>query len=339
MAEKQSSQIKNKERPKVVVDCDAGSDDVFALAMLIAAHKLENIELLAITCVDGNTSVDNVVKNVFRTLHVCDASNIPVFKGANSALLNVNDEYKNIAFHGLDGLGDVFVNKPVDIRALKEEHAVCALHRISNEYHGQVTVICLGPLTNIALTMKMYPQFVNSVDKFLVMGGNNTAVGNTTSQAEFNFYADPESVHIVLSNVKKNLYLLPWETCMRSTITHEWRKTVVGKINNPVNNFLSTIDDAIYDQDKKIKVPFYRPCDAFVSAFFLRPDIAKSIKMYHIDIELNGKRTRGQVVIDHLMMNEPNAYIIEEINYELFKDLMIFTADPNTEKSRELLNW
>ncbi|CAB0045315.1 unnamed protein product [Trichogramma brassicae] len=79
MAEKQNLQIKNKERPKVVVDCDAGSDDVFALAMLIAAHKLENIELLAITCVDGNTSVDNVVKNVFRTLHICDASNVLVF--------------------------------------------------------------------------------------------------------------------------------------------------------------------------------------------------------------------------------------------------------------------
>ncbi|OXU30884.1 hypothetical protein TSAR_002605 [Trichomalopsis sarcophagae] len=322
---------------KIIVDCDAGTDDALALTMLIAAHKQKKIEIMAITCVTGNTYVDNVINNVFRTLHVCDAVDIPVHKGADSALLSTENARVAVShgFHGSDGFGDVYTDKP-DISKLKDEHAVCALHRITSQYPGEVTVLGLGPLTNIALAIKMYPDFASNVKKYLVMGGNLSAIGNITSQAEFNFYADPESVHIVMSFAAKKMWLLPWETCMKSNITHEWRDNIFGKIDTPVVELINAIDGGIYNTNEK-RTWNYRPCDAFIAGVLLRPDIAKDVVLHHVDIELSGLKTRGQVVIDHLISNEPNVHVIQDLDFETFKDLLLYAANPNTKNSRVLL--
>ncbi|XP_076246488.1 inosine-uridine preferring nucleoside hydrolase-like [Calliopsis andreniformis] len=156
-----------------IIDCDAGVDDALALIILIAAHKKKQIQIKAITCVNGNTTVENVVNNVFRTLNVCQVTDIPVFQGAHAPLLpmqNANDQY-----HGSDGFGDVYTTK-VEINKLQEEHAVCAMHRIVSEDPNKVSIICLGPLTNIALAIKLYPQFVHNVQEFYIMGGNATDI-------------------------------------------------------------------------------------------------------------------------------------------------------------------
>ena len=104
-----------------------------------------------------------------------------------------------------------------------------------------------------------------------------------------------------------------------------------------VAKFLNIIDDSIYTEEEKVKLPYYTPCDVFLAGYVLRPDIANKVGMYHVDIELNGAKTRGQVVIDHLMTNEPNAYIIEDLNFDILKLLMVFTADPNPQNSSILL--
>ncbi|XP_031787342.1 inosine-uridine preferring nucleoside hydrolase isoform X2 [Nasonia vitripennis] len=324
---------------KIIVDCDAGTDDALALILLIAAHKQKKIEILAITCVTGNTYVDNVVNNVFRTLRVCDALDIPVHKGADSALLSTESArivVRHGFHHGSDGFGDVYTDKP-DISKLKEEHAVCALHRITAKYPGEVTVLGLGPLTNVAIAVRMYPDFAKNVKKFLVMGGNLCALaGSLSSQVDFNFFADPESVHIVMNFAAKKMWLLPLGTCMRSNITHEWRDNVFGKIDTPVVELINTIDSGKYKTSKK-RTLNYRPCDALLAGVLLRPDIAKDLALHHVDIELNGLKTRGQVVIDDLASNEPNVHIIQDLDFETFKDLLIYAANPNTENSRVLL--
>ncbi|KAG7200322.1 hypothetical protein KM043_017784 [Ampulex compressa] len=212
----------------VIVDCDAGIDDALALMMLIATHKLQKIKIAAITCVKGNTNVENVTENVFRTLHACEATDIPVYKGAYSPLL-VAHIAVNLQYHGEDGFGDVYANKP-DTSKLQEEHAVYALNKIVSANPGKVSIVCLGPLTNIALAIMMYPNFIKNVNELFIMGGNSTAQGNTTAQAEFNFYMDPESAHIVLNSKVNSIWLLPWETCLKCQIPMEWRKDVLAGI-------------------------------------------------------------------------------------------------------------
>ncbi|XP_050477155.1 pyrimidine-specific ribonucleoside hydrolase RihA-like isoform X2 [Bombus huntii] len=281
---------------KVIIDCDAGIDDALALIILIAAHKQKKIQIEAITCVNGNTTVDNVVKNVFRTLDVCKATDIPVYQGAYAPLVCIKNAVQD-HYHGIDGFGDVY-NTQIDTR----------------------------PLTNIALAIKMYPQFVDHVKEFYIMGGNATAQGNITPQAEFNFYMDPESVHIVFNNNKNPLRLLPWETCLKSCISHEWRRDVLGKMDKPCIQLMNDIEYA-YQKTRKRRFPNYITCDAILAAILLKPEIAQNVVPYHADIELNGTRTRGQVVLDHLLLNEPNVLLIQDFDSESFKKLLIFSVD------------
>ncbi|XP_051173343.1 inosine-uridine preferring nucleoside hydrolase-like [Leptopilina boulardi] len=323
---------------KIIVDCDAGTDDALSLILLIEAHKLNKIELLGITCVNGNTSVDNVVSNVFRTLEVCNGNDIPVYKGAYSSLLNMENKNKtdeNIKYHGSDGFGDVFQNEP-DINKLKSEHAVCALEKIVSQFPDEVSILALGPLTNIALAIKMYPNFANNVKRFYVMGGNYTALGNTTPQAEFNFFSDPESAHILLCSTNK-LWLFPWETCLKSQVTNEWRKEVFGQIDTPVVHLMNAIEAEILSSPEKM-LPFYTPCDVFLAAVVLNPKMVTNLVPYHIDIELNGNKTRGMVVIDHFMTNESNAHIIKDFDSEIFKNFLLFAANPLEYKNRIFQN-
>ena len=314
----------------LIIDCDAGVDDALALILLIAAHKQKQIQIKAITCVNGNTTVDNVVTNVFRTLDVCEASDIPVFQGAHSPLLCTQNA-KHAAddqYHGSDGFGDVYTTK-TDTSKLQTEHAVCAMHRIVMEDPGKTTVVCLGPLTNVALAIKMYPQFVNNVKEFYIMGGNATAQGNITPQAEFNFYTDPESVHIVFNSNKRPLWLLPWETCLKSHISHEWRKDIFGKINKPCVQLMNDIENGCSKIRKK-HFPTYISCDAILAGILLNPEIARNVASYHADIELSGNRTRGQVVLDHLLSNEPNVFLIQDIDSEMFKVALVSSVDTDS---------
>lgn len=150
----------------IIVDCDAGIDDALALIILLTAHKKKEVIVKAITCVNGNTTVDNVVKNVFRTLEVCHVTDvsyivpfflflqrltqflifyhvhssscqIPVYRGAYSALLdtpNARDAAAEL-YHGTDGFGDVYTDEP-DTSKLQQEHAVYVLHNIVSKDPG-----------------------------------------------------------------------------------------------------------------------------------------------------------------------------------------------------------
>ncbi|KAG5314015.1 IUNH hydrolase, partial [Acromyrmex insinuator] len=307
----------------IIVDCDAGIDDALALIVLLASHTTKRLNIKAITCVNGNTKVSNVVRNVFRTLHVCDCTDIPVYRGAYSSLLDTPNakETASECYHGKDGFGDIFTDDP-DTSKLQEEHAVCALHRITSEEPGNISVICLGPLTNIAMTIKLFPEFVNNVKELFVMGGNSTAQGNITAQAEFNFYADPESVHIVLNSINKPLWLLPWESCLEARITHEWRRDVLGKIDKPCVHMMNKIEESRRLQAKKY-FPYYTVCDAFLAGIVLIPRMAKNVVPWHADIELNGNKTRGQVVLDHLLSDKPNVNLIHSFDSEIFKEILL----------------
>ncbi|XP_046736193.1 pyrimidine-specific ribonucleoside hydrolase RihA-like [Diprion similis] len=315
------------ERKLVIVDCDAGIDDALALILLAGAHKLNKIQLLAVTCVNGNTNVENVVNNVFRTLQTCGLADIPVYKGAYSPLLST--ESARIAatelFHGPDGFGNMFIDKP-DTSKLQKEHAVHALYRMVCENPGEVSITCIGPLTNIALAIKLYPDFISKVKEFYVMGGNYTAQGNITAQAEFNFYSDPESVHIFLANNIKPHVLLPWETCMKYAVDPKWKNHVFGKIDTPEVRLMDTLHEFYLNNNKGYAI--HKPCDAILAAIVLRPDMATKLIEHHADIELTGCRTRGQVVIDHLESNKPNTSTVIEYDSEIFKELLILALDP-----------
>lgn len=177
---------------QILLDVDTGRDDALAL-MFAVRHP--DIRVHAITCVAGNTSVENATANTLSILDLVDAPAIPVALGARRPLIEAPRDASWI--HGVYGLGDVKL--PVSGRSIEPFHAVELMRRCLRDAEDQVTIIALAPMTNIALLLRLHPEVVGRIKQIIFMGGSAT-VGNATPVAEFNFWHDPEAAHIVLTS-------------------------------------------------------------------------------------------------------------------------------------------
>ncbi|XP_059490511.1 inosine-uridine preferring nucleoside hydrolase-like [Neocloeon triangulifer] len=318
--------------PLVVVDTDPGTDDALALYMLLAADKRKMIKLVAVTCVDGNTSVHHGTRNALRVLQSVDRLDVPVFKGAVEPLIvepvpKDESRVSHAGYHGEDGFGGAKFDKEPDLGLIQNKTAVAGLTDLARQYKGRLSLVCVGPLTNVALAIKSDPEFAGNIKDIFVMGGNMSGVGNVTSCAEFNFFHDPEAAHIVLANAQSHITLVPWEPTKAQGMSYEWREKVFGKANTKQIELLNKIEQTV---NEKSKNPSWIPCDSFITAAFIDPSIITKLETYHLTVELHGVRTRGQVVIDHLRKCDDNVKLIKEVDLEKFKQLMYMAVDhPN----------
>nr|CAD7402209.1 unnamed protein product [Timema cristinae] len=272
-----------KEPRKVIVDLDAGTNDAMALLMLLAADSRSDIRLLGVTCVHGNTTVDNVCINVLRVLGTVGRFDVLVYRGAEEGLIQATPQ-TNHQFHGADGFGEVKFPHTPNLKLLQPEHAVVALNKITS-----------------------YPN-------------HHKGMGNTTSAAEFNFHSDPEAAFIVLNRAQCPITILPWETCVNTKITFDWRFQVLGGIHNPHMDLMNAIERSVYE---KANLSHWMPCDALLSAVVLYAQVTTKCHSCHMTVELHGHFTRGQAIVDHLEENEPNVTVVDQLDVELFKRLLI----------------
>jgi len=173
---------------RLVIDTDPGVDDALAI-MAAFAHPKALVE--AITTVAGNVSLERTTANACTILDVLE-QNVPVYAGCNCPL--VGDAVDAGHIHGEDGLGDS--GYPPSARQVADEHAVNALIRLANEWPGELTLVAIGPLTNVALATRLDPMLPQKYARLVVMGGSIRGVGNVTTAAEFNVYADPEAAAV-----------------------------------------------------------------------------------------------------------------------------------------------
>jgi pyrimidine-specific ribonucleoside hydrolase len=179
-------------RKNLILDVDTGVDDAFAL-LFAARHPM--INLVGVTCVDGNTNLKNVVANTLKVLDAAGAGEIPVAAGATRPLV---DEPRYAEFvHGSDGMVDMGIapsNRKVDPRP-----AVELLRDLIEGSAEPITLIPLAPLTNVALFLRAFPESAKKLERIVLMGGSASA-GNATATAEFNIWHDPEAAAIVFSS-------------------------------------------------------------------------------------------------------------------------------------------
>jgi len=214
MDQKSSGSVVKKR--KVILDTDCGSDDALAIVLLL---RDPNIELLAITTVFGNVSLRQATENVGIILSLFKGNNIPYYAGASHSILETKTP-EGWEGHGKNGLGDAIfpeVNPRVEPQ---KEHAALALIRLISSNPGEVNIICLGPLTNLALAMRLDTQIPSKIASITMMGGSSSAKGNASVAAEFNIHCDPEACHIVLSTVPPTLspILVTWDLCENAAI-------------------------------------------------------------------------------------------------------------------------
>ena len=182
------------EKRKIIMDCDPGTDDAVALAY-VAAHQ-ERLELLAITTVSGNQSIEKVTKNALDLAQFYGLK-VPVAQGMDAPLVKAPIYAEE--FHGETGLGSCVL--PQSPEEAVSEHAVLFLHRLLEnlEEKEKITIVATGPMTNIAMLLKLFPQVKKHIREIIFMGGAAMG-GNMTACAEFNMYVDPEAAKIVFQS-------------------------------------------------------------------------------------------------------------------------------------------
>jgi purine nucleosidase len=205
---------KDKDMTAVIIDCDPGIDD--ALALLLAAGSPE-LDLLAVTTVAGNRRAHITSRNARRILDLAGKTAIPVHAGAAMPLGHAQARCNLV--HGEDGLGGVDICEP---SALHDgPAAVRIVQCLLDQPEHSVTVIAIGPLTNLALAEALSPGILRRAHRLLIMGGALQVPGNITPAAEFNFYADPIAANMVLQ-AGAEVVLFPLDVTGRAEMSVEW---------------------------------------------------------------------------------------------------------------------
>ncbi|PAA78034.1 hypothetical protein BOX15_Mlig008992g3 [Macrostomum lignano] len=305
---------------KLIIDTDCGLDDANAI-LLALSHP--DTQVLAITMVDGNTCLDNVVQNVLRVLRAAGRQDIPIYRGSACSMLNLPRKCAS-DYHGEDGLGDFPDHEPVSTEQLQQEHAVWALVRLLRE-HDDVDLVCLGPLTNLALAIRLEPALGNRIRRLCIMGGNYKGKGNITMTGEFNFYRDPEAAHVVLHDLTDScqVTMVGWEVCAESMVTFETAEQLMLQGCGPKADFVRSIYANVLRQRL---LPGFVFCDELAMACLLWPQVARQTERARFRVELAGHWCRGMAVPDWESLDtgehQPMVTMVTSVDMTRFLDLM-----------------
>ncbi|SFW73891.1 nucleoside hydrolase [Luteibacter sp. UNCMF366Tsu5.1] len=301
-------------RPLLLIDTDPGVDDALAILM---AHQ--HADVAALTVAAGNVGLAHTVRNA-RTLVDLLGAATPVHPGCPSPLVRAPDE--DAAFvHGADGFGDVGFAEPA--HPAEAEHAALALLRLTRERPGELTLVALGPLTNLALAVRLDPTFPSRVKRLVVMGGAVTGHGNTGKvPAEFNIGFDPEAAHVVFEAFPM-FDLVDWEATVRHAFPDEIYDGWIAS-----GDARAVFFEKIFGTARRFNAEHERTgfiaADALAMAVALDPSIVIRDEVRHVAIELDGRLTRGATVVDwhRRLGGKANARIVLDVDAQRFAQLI-----------------
>lgn len=271
---------------KVIIDTDPGVDDAYALLLAMRSPELQ---IMAITPVAGNVPLHLTLPNALRMVEIAGRQDIPVAGGASQPL--VRDLITAESAHGKNGLGGVVFPEPT-IQPVKD-HAADLICKIVRQNPNQVTLIGIGPLTNIALALRQDSGIIPLVRRIVLMGGSLSG-GNITPAAEFNFYVDPEAASIVFnSGIPITMVGLDVTRKVQLKESHVRQLEAAG---NRVSDAAAKIAQATIDMYRRQGYaggPHMH--DPLAVSALIRPEIL-GFEDYQIDIETSGEITSGESV-------------------------------------------
>lgn len=293
-----------------VIDTDTATDDAVALVMALSAS---DVHVEAVTVVAGNVGLDQTVQNALYTVELCERP-VPVYAGADRPLHATLQTADTV--HGKDGLGDIGL--PLYGRVPASGHAVDALIAAANKFSGELTLVTLGPLTNIALAIILDPSFAAKVKRCVVIGGAPDGVGNTTAAAEFNIFVDPEAARIVLRSGMP-VEMVGWDVTLKSAMLTPEENQALRAHDTAKARFIADIQRPVLMLWQRL---YGRPMvclpDPLAMAVALDPSIADLQRVY-MDIELTGELTRGLTLVDRRPeAAPPNASVATHVDRDRF---------------------
>lgn len=305
-------------RKKLILDCDPGHDDAVALLLALGA---KNIDLLGVTCVGGNQTLEKVAYNARSILEKAKATDIPVYAGCARPLVRKSESCPSI--HGKSGLDGAKLPKPS--RPLEKLHAVeFIIQTIMENKPKTITLVPTGPLTNIALACRLEPKIVDRVKEVVLMGGS-ASVGNWSASAEYNIWEDPEAAHIVF-NEAWPLTMVGLDLTHQALITNDVaaRIEAIGSdVSDFVLSFLNFYRKTYKATMNMDAAPLHDPC---AMAYVINPEVIKCVKA-PIDIELSGNLTAGETIVDlranTKITKNVHTQVAFKLDVEAFWDMVI----------------
>jgi inosine-uridine nucleoside N-ribohydrolase len=295
----------------VIIDCDPGHDDAMALLLALGSPELE---LAAVTTVAGNQTLEKVTANAIRVLDVAGATGIPVAAGADRPLVHPARVAAEV--HGETGLDGP--DLPPPSRAPEDVHAVELMARLLRE--RPLTLVAIGPLTNIALLLALRPELAARIERIVLMGGA-IAEGNVTPAAEFNIWCDPEAAHRVFSS-GIDITMVGLDVTHRALFGRERAEGLrasgrAGAVVADLHRFYSRFHEDIYADPA---VPVH---DALAVAYLIRPALLR-VEPLHTQIDSSTGICRGRTVVDRWRRtgSEPNGSVAVDVNGSSFVDLL-----------------
>ncbi len=273
--------------PRIILDTDPGIDDALALFLALASPE---VQLEAITTVHGNVPVEMTTRNALGLLEVAGRSDVPVARGSAQPLVRAPIDAKYV--HGPTGLGTLALSEPQN-SVVKQSAADLIIERVQAA-PGELTLVPIGPLTNLALALRREPAIASQVREVVIMGGALRVPGNVTPAAEFNIYADPHAAQVVFK-AGWPIRLVSLDVTNVTTMNREQTRQLAQK-KNPITRCIEQMVEFYFE----VFAPAYsnnllRLHDPLALAAAFRPDFIEWEPAY-VDVELNGTLTFGETV-------------------------------------------
>ncbi len=298
-------------KQKMWIDTDTASDDAVAL---ILALKSKTTDVIGISIVAGNVPIELGVQAALYTIEMCKTK-VPVHVGAVKPLVRSFASAQNV--HGIDGMGDIGLN--LSGRVPTTHDAVRQIIETFRSAPGEIDLVTLGPLTNIALALSIEPEFVKWVHRCVIMGGTGVLPGNVTIASEFNVWADPESARIVFDS-DLPLEMVGWDVSVADAVISDDLATEFSALGE-LGKFAMSIQRQVREFCRnETKLDGFDLPDPIAMSVAIDSSMSNSEIQKYVRVHLGDGDTRGQTIIDYLdvLNRSRNCRVVLRVNRERF---------------------
>lgn len=303
------------DRQKVIIDCDPGIDDSLALMLALTSPELE---VVGITTVSGNVPSDMGAKNALKILNHLDRLDISVYQGVSAPLKR--DYVDAMDTHGKDGLGESYLPEVSGVPI--HDNAIEFINQTLAD-NPNLTIIALGPLTNIALAYQTQPDVWNNCTRFVSMGGNFKSFGNCSPVAEYNYWCDPDAANYVYQHLPVKIEMIGLDVTRKIVLTPNILE-LIHQVNPEQADFIQKITRFYFDFHWKYeKVIGCVINDPLAVAYTIFPELCTGFDS-HTEIETKGISI-GQSVVDEMnFWHKPvNSHILTGVDNLRFMQIFL----------------
>lgn len=306
---------------RVIIDTDTAGDDTIALLTTLHYFKVEGV-----TITGGNVAFDQEVENALYTIQVASpGERVPVYKGMERPLNAVGmTAHRTVEeVHGKDGMGNAFFDQAVQRPETK--HAVDFIIESIRNNPGDIELLAIAPLTNIAMAFQKDPGIIPLIPHVYIMGGTNNSLGNITAAAEYNFWVDPEAANIVL-HAGVPITMVGWDMCVDYSVMDEEDHREIEELGTAGSRFFTAVNQVVRRFNKEVhRLPGTTHPDTLLAAIAADASIMTGAHSYYVEVETQGKLTRGYSMVDihNRSGREPNVRVCESVNRHKFKQTLL----------------